>query len=387
MLTRDHLDTAVFRGIINAETRDKLIAIAAGDDPAADDARDASIDENIRLVGGGNDLFVTIGVVMVLSGLTAAMMTVAAWPPATTFGLLALAIWGIAEFVTRQHRMRLSSTVLALAFVLAVQAVLTPLVLDGFGVKTPETPLDLIGMRPVLGLAGTAFIGGIALSAILHFWRFRVPVMAGVLALCVTAFAFFHGTLFLYDGVTEGRVAVPVMADLPEMIRDALYIPLGAGLLVFAAGVVLDLRDRTRQTIWSDCAFWLHVVSAPLIVHPLFIMATGQDVVVGRIEPGTSALVLLSALIALFVYVALAIDRRSLLLPTLGYFGSIGIYYLVNGAANQTGIPPFALILLAVGAMVMIFGAGWQRIRALIVARTLPTSVLDRLPPIKVNPA
>jgi hypothetical protein len=44
--------------------------------------------------------------------------------------------------------------------------------------------------------------------------------------------------------------------------------------------------------------------------------------------------------------VALAIDRRSLLAPTLAYFGSLGIYYLINGAANTTGIPPFALILL-----------------------------------------
>ena len=81
---------------------------------------------------------------------------------------------------------------------------------------------------------------------------------------------------------------------------------------------------------------------------------------------------------------ALAIDRRSLLVPTLAYFGSLGIYYLVNSAANTTGIPPFALILLAVGALVILFGAGWQRIRRLIVGPTLPTSVLNKLPPFKV---
>jgi hypothetical protein len=56
----------------------------------------------------------------------------------------------------------------------------------------------------------------------------------------------------------------------------------------------------------------------------------------------------------------------------------------VNSAANTTGIPPFALILLVVGALIILFGAGWQRIRRLIVGSTLPTSVLDKLPRFKV---
>ena len=76
----------------------------------------------------------------------------------------------------------------------------------------------------------------------------------------------------------------------------------------------------------------------------------------GQIEPGMTAGVLLGLMMAMFVLVALAIDRRSLLAPTLAYFGSVGIYYLVNGAANTTGIPPFALILIAVGAIVILFG-------------------------------
>jgi peptidoglycan/LPS O-acetylase OafA/YrhL len=120
-----------------------------------------------------------------------------------------------------------------------------------------------------------------------------------------------------------------------------------------------------------------------MLVHPLFIMATGQDVAFGHIEPDSSASIMLAALIAGFVYVALAIDRRSLLVPTLAYFGTLGIYYLVNSAANTTGIPPFALILLVVGALIITFGAGWQHIRRLIVRPTLPAFILDRLPPIK----
>ena len=247
----------------------------------------------------------------------------------------------------------------------------------------PENPLQLAAMRPQLGLIGTLLFGGVAAVAVIYFWRFKVPIMAAVIALALTALIFFYGTLFLYDGVTEGRLYLPALEDLPELLRSALYLPLIAGLVIFAVGVAFDLHDRDRVTVWSDCAFWLHVISAPLLVHPLFILSTGQEVVFGEIEPSAAAMTMIGILIAVFLYVALAIDRRSLLIPALAYFGTLGIYYLINSAANQTGIPPFALILLVVGALIMVFGAGWQRIRGLIVRPTLPNSLLDRLPPIR----
>jgi len=388
MLSRAQLDDAVTRQIIDADQRDRLIALAEGTlETDATSTQPQSLDENMRLIGGGNDVFVTIGVVMLGAGLFAALMTVIGDQRVTVFAIMAVFLWAVAEFVTRQRRMRLASTVIGLGFVFAVQAILTDLIIVNYDLAIPDNPLQLAAMRPQLGMAGTLFLGGIALSAVLYFWRFRVPIMAGVIALCLTGLAFFYVTLFLYDGVTEGRLYMPALDDLPELLRNALYMPLISGLVIFAVGVAFDLHDRERVTVWSDCAFWLHVISAPLLVHPLFIMSTGQDVVFGEIEPGTGAMVMLAVLIAAFVYVALAIDRRSLLIPTLAYFGSLGIYYLINSAANQTGIPPFALILLVVGALIIMFGAGWQRIRSLIIGPTLPTSLLDKLPPIRVQSA
>ena len=382
MLTRDQLDEAVNRGIIDAGQRERLIALANG--APIETAPSASIDENMRLIGGGNDVFVTIGVVMLSAGLFAALITTMGAQMTAVFAIMAVFLWAVAEFVTRQRRMRLASTIIGLGFLYAVQALLTAFITNRFNLDIPENPLQLAAMRPDVGLAGTILLGGTALAALVYFWRFRVPIMAGAIALCLTALAFFYVSLFLYDGVTEGRLYMPALEDLPELLRNALYMPLICGLVIFGIGVGFDLRDRKRVTIWSDCAFWLHVISAPLLVHPLFIMSTGQDVVFGEIEPGTSAMVMLAVLITVFVYVALAIDRRSLLIPTLAYFGSLGIYYLVNSAANQTGIPPFALILLVVGALIMVFGAGWQRIRNLIIRPTLPTWAIDKLPPIRV---
>lgn len=383
LISDETLENAVATGVISALQRDRLRALERGNAPQTDD--DGAVEENLRLIGGGNDLFVTVGTVLLTAGFYFVLTTLMPGETLWIAGLIAIFSWAVAEIVTRQHRMKLSSTVLSLVFVAATAVALMLVTQARYPIRMPETMWQLLGLRGMVAPAGYLFLGGIIGAAVVYFLHFRVPVLAGVVAVAATLLAFLQTALFLYDGVATGAVTAPRVEDLPELMRAALYMPLVCGLAVFATAVALDIHDRERRTIWSDCAFWLHVVSAPMLVHPLFIMATGQDAVFGRIEPGADATIMLAALIVGFVYVALAIDRRSLLVPTLAYFGSLGIYYLVDTAANTTGIPPFALILLAVGALIIFFGAGWQRIRRLIVGSTLPTSLLDRLPPIKAQ--
>jgi hypothetical protein len=385
LISSDTLELAVASGVISPEQRDRLLAIESGSHPEGTDAeQSAAGDENLRLVGGGNDLFVTVGTILLTAGFYFVLTTMLAGKTIWIAALLAGFAWAVAEIVTRQHRMKLSSTVLALVFTTATALMLALVVEARYKIRVPDSIWQLLALRGPVSEAGMLLLGGVIVAALAYFWRFRVPILAGVVAVAATLLAFLQTALYLYDGVTTGAVAAPSLGDVPELLRAALYMPLACGLVVFAIGVALDLHDRERRTVWSDCAFWLHVVSAPMLVHPLFIMATGQDVVFGRIEPGADATIMLTLLILGFVYVALAIDRRSLLVPTLAYFGSIGIYTLVNSTASTTGVPPFALILLVIGALIILFGAGWQRIRRLIVGPTLPTSVLDRLPPFKV---
>lgn len=389
MISDETLERAVASGVISAGQRDRLHAMERGAMERAALAPDGDADdgteENLRLIGGGNDLFVTVGTVLLTAGFYFVLTTLMPGRTPWIAALVAAFSWVVAEIVTRQHRMKLSSTVLSLVFVAATATVLALVAQERYPIRMPETIWQLLAFRSTVAPAGYLFLGGTIAAAAVYFLRFRVPILAGVIAICATLLAFLQTAFFLYDGVAAGSVAVPRIEELPELMRAALYMPLVCGLVVFATAAALDIHDRERRTIWSDCAFWLHVVSAPMLVHPLFIMATGQDVVFGRIEPGADATVMLTLLIVGFVYVALAIDRRSLLVPTLAYFGSLGIYYLVNTAANTAGVPPFALILLVVGALIIVFGAGWQRIRRLIVTPTLPTSVLDRLPPIKTQ--
>ncbi|WP_164760300.1 hypothetical protein [Mesorhizobium sp. M7A.F.Ca.CA.001.11.2.1] len=385
MISAETRDKAVAKGLISQTLRDQLEAMerAVALAPEARRADDEGDEENLRLVGGGNDLFVTVGTVLLSAGFFFALTTLL---PGQTFwiaGILAVFAWGLAEIVTRQHRMKLSSSVLALIFMAAILAALALQVEASFGIRKPETIWQLLALRQTASRAGYLFLGGGIIAAAIYFWRFRVPIIAGTIAIAFTLLAFLQTAIILYDSVTTAAIAPPRLEDVPELLRAALYMPLICGLIVFATGVAFDIYDRDRRKIWSDCAFWLHVVSAPMLVHPLFIMATGQNVVFGHIAPDANATIMLTILILGFLYVALAIDRRSLLVPTLAYFGSLGIYYLVNSASDSTGIPPFALILVVVGALIILFGAGWQRIRRIVVNPTLPAAVIRRLPPLK----
>ena len=379
MLSPRDIDLAVSRNIISAAQRQALLRLALPDEV------DDTADEQLRLIGGGNDIFVTIGILLFMAGGAFALVPLFDERQGLLVGVAAAVIWGLAEIVTRQKRMRLSSTVLATLFMgcaayfvaqgLASQIDLTALSNNIFAL------FSLRGTAGWLSMAGAgAFVG----AAALYFWRFRVPVLAAFIALALTGYAFFQTGLFLYDGVLAGSVAVPAADQLPIVLRPALFMPLICGLIVFGVAVMLDLHDRERRTVWSDCAFWLHVVSAPMLVHPLFVMATGQSLGGMQVAAGGDAVIGLVVLIAVFTYVALAIDRRSLLVPTLGYFGTLGVQNLVGGTAVQAGIPPVALVLISVGALVIMFGAGWQRIRHIVVGNTLPKSILKRLPPITV---
>ncbi len=383
MLSPRDIDAAVIRNIITAEQRDALLALATP--TPAIIVKGETPDEQLRLIGGGNDIFVTIGILLLMVGGSFALVPLLGGQTGLMAGIAALVILAIAEIVTRQRRMRLSSTVLALMF-MACTATFVWLGASSQVDLTAlqENPLAIFSLRGPAGwvsLVATLVFVGVAAA---YFYRFRVPVLAAVIALALTAYAFVQTGLFLYDGVVAGSVQVPTQEQIPAILRDALYMPLICGMIVFAIAVKLDLHDRDRRTVWSDCAFWLHVVSAPMLVHPLFVMATGQNIAGADIAAGYDAVIGLVVLIAVFTYVALAIDRRSLLVPTLGYFGTLGVQNLVSDAATNAGIPPIALVLVSVGALVIMFGAGWQRIRHIVVGSTLPSSVLKRLPPISV---
>ncbi|WP_218014735.1 hypothetical protein [Candidatus Regiella insecticola] len=58
---------------------------------------------------------------------------------------------------------------------------------------------------------------------------------------------------------------------LPAVAANVMpYVVFCTGLLAFAGAMYWDISDLRRQTRHSDIAFWLHLLAAPLLVHPVF---------------------------------------------------------------------------------------------------------------------
>ncbi len=384
MLTAEQLQDAENQGIITAEQRDQLIALVQGgenNDPETVDPTDG--DERFRLVGGGNDVFVGIGLVLLMAGVWTGLSTLLPDNGVTQAALMAGFVWLVAEFITRRRRMKFSSLLLAIAFTGCAGWLIELFVATQFAFSVPDQPLQFLNQRDDIRLAGLLICGLLATIAVIYFVRFRVPFMAAVMAVSAIGLVVLFVADFTFDRVLAYDIKINDQENMRQALRSLLYVPLACGLLIFATGVALDIKDRKRESVMSDCAFWLHVISAPLIVHPLFVLATGQNLIFEGNEADSSATVLAIALIAVFFYVALAIDRRSLLVPSLGYFGTVGIYFLVSAASETTGIPSFAVILAVIGILIIVFGVGWQRIRALVVGTTLPHVILNKLPPVR----
>src|SRR3546814_10675439 len=76
-----------------------------------------------------------------------------------------------------------------------------------------------------------------------------------------------------------------------------------------------DRSDRACQTRRSDVAFWLHLLAAPMISLPFFFLrgvTEGENITSG-------AAVMVVGIYIVFGLVALAIDRRALLVSALAY--------------------------------------------------------------------
>jgi hypothetical protein len=319
-------------------------------------------EEHFRLLTGFNDIFVGIAAVILL--VAVAWIGHSIGPnisfdgPSLTSGLLVAATaWALAEFFTRQRRMALPSIILLLAFVGGVFAT------AAFGtiVIVGEDNLDN-AQAGMLVLAGSAAVA--AAAAFAHWRRFRVPITiaAGVAALVALALGLI-ATVFAGPDMTEAQV---------ETMRRAMEIGgllLGIGVFLFA--MRWDSSDPRRETRRSDVAFWLHLLAAPLIVHPIFSL-------LGLTEGAATPL---EAVIVVLLYVvlglaALAIDRRALLVSALAY-----VLYALDSLFREYGAVELsvALTALVIGSALLLLSAFWANARRAVV-RPLPDRLQARLP-------
>jgi hypothetical protein len=342
MISDAQLEAAVTQGILTPEQARRLRDLAQGVAPAASEPGETAADpddEKFRLIGGFNDVFVTIGVGLLVAAIFA-LAGVFDFRPG--FAVLAMiSAWGLSEYFSR--RMRLALPSIALAAMFAGGAAFVGLSLGG----GPD------GAAITVPLAA-------ALAAVAHERRFHVPADWAIAAL---------GAVWTLLGVVS-----LIAPDLPANAKAVLYAALG--LAIFAAAARVDASDLARTTLRSDIAFWLHLIAAPMIVHG------AMPVLTGSASSGVSELSSGQAVMMLFVFaalglVAIVIDRRALLVSGLVYAGVAIGYLLSQGVAKDLGM---SLTLLGLAALVLGLSAGWRTLRRNVLA-LLPLGSLARFIP------
>lgn len=338
-------------------------------------------EEDFRLINSFNDIFVSIGVVILLLAMGAIGQAIAdlfmpvedflamaqgdysevewaRWQQQNSLNdalqgcfaglLVAVAAWPLSEFFTRKRRMALPSIILLLAFVGGSFATIFGLGMASFAHGNDQLGAVAISVAALVA-AGAAY---------LHWRRFMVPitVAAGTAAIALTI------------------IALILSAIGPSSINEdtVLAMVFAAGLGVFALAMRWDFTDRERITRRSDVAFWLHLLAAPMIAHPVFAVfgvTQGNNLGIG------AALGVVGVYVA-FGLVALTVDRRALLVSALAYVLFALSFLFEEFGAVELG---FALTALVIGSALLSLSAFWQPIRRSVVT-ALPAAWQEKLP-------
>lgn len=347
MISADTLSAAVEAKIINPDQAQRLIAL---EQARLDSGAEPDDDEKLRFISGFGDIFVTLGLTLFLSAASYFMFSVA-----SGLGLwagLVIMSWLLAEFFTRRRRMALPSIVLLLTFIISVFSLTFILANAAFNDGLQITSL-FDGTASTSALLASVVT---AAAAALHYWRFKVPITiaAGVAALVCAM------QMLLY--LTAPSFTTRWQNELILMF----------GLAAFALAMRYDLADPQRLSRRTDIAFWLHLLAAPLIVHPLV-----SGMMDGRGLPDNLAAGGVLGIFFALGIVSVLIDRRALLVSGLSYAG-----FAFASLLNQTGLSYGTIApatLLALGAFVLLLSAGWHPVRSALISR-LPYSISSRLP-------
>ena len=317
-MTPEQITKALEAGIITQAQADKM--------RPKDSAAVIGNEDDMRFLRSFSDVFIAIGVGLLALGLA----TIAGiFGGGISFIGAAIVMGFLAEYFGRKRRAHAPTLVTALAFLLFVQS----------------------GAEKLIGFGGGVAAALVTLGAMLLFyWRVRLPFCIALIAIAV---------LYLFFALFPNMVQAP--------FGLSLFI---GGILIFAVALAYDVRDTHRTTRFADNAFWLHFLAAPLIIHGLALsMVNLQKDTLFNIVPvvslGRGDALLVMLMVFVLTLIGLAINRRALIVSSLGYAGfAIGFLFDKSGVGLGTTL---ALTLLVLGAAVIFLGAGWHSARGLLL--------------------
>ena len=373
MSSSDHLDEAISRGIIQPEQAKALrelsdapAGIAVEPAPALTSklALDAEDDESFRFVSGFNDIFLALGVVMLLYGLTISNISTG-----IQGHLLAAALtWGLAEIFAGWLKRVLPSMIAVTMFVYHVLNI-ARLVIDERDLTSVRVS-DLFGVNSTHAISGYVILAGIA-AALAIYARFKLP------------FSLFLAGLQIILLVVTQSIKRNYMAE-PSYFIPFLFI---VGLALFALAMWFDMKDCERKNRLSDNAFWLHLLASPLIVHSIMwqsaiwtIGAKSANPNYGWQDIATPLAIIVLAIFVMLMIIALIIDRRAMLVSSFIYV-SVAVTFFITRQGEFLSAASFTPVLI--GITIISMGVGWRHLRKMIFT-ILPLGIIEpRLPPVR----
>lgn len=353
-MTPEDLRAAVAAGIID-EAQAASVTALANDRLGKRNALPAE-DEPFEFFRGFSEIFVSIGLIILLSGITAMLGWFGGVALLSILPLISAAIcWWWATYFTLRRRMNLPSMVLAAAF--------------GGGIYF--SAITVLGQTS-LSLRTTVFLAFALAAAGMTLWyrKFRLPFSAFILGLCLlgaiytlTASAETLGG-FVY-GNSNG------MAGLFDLRQSPLLAlaTLGFGIAVFLVAMWFDTRDPHRLGRHAATAFWLHMLAAPALVNTVALTLYNTG--------GTAGIGLLVVALVIITVAALVIDRRSFLTAAIAYIALVIAW--VAGDSDNFGTWTF--VLIALGGLITAIGTWWMPLRAAVMRRLPDFPGKLRLPP------
>lgn len=372
MFDKTDIRAAIEAGALSDESAKRLEAfLKARNDP------DRMLDpENLRFLSNFNDVFLTIGIVILMVGLGAlsgisvfnlvgprlidpeSMAEAAALANSMKLVVILTPIpvligaWLLAEYFCGRRRLLLPSMALSGVIVWSAAAIALGLFAPVDRAETYSDPWSLMFSMSYAGFVGAA----IAAAAI--FWRFRLPF-----------------SLFLLAGTVAGLfyTAVAQLAGIGQVGSGLAMLAVGVGTL--AAAIAFDMKDPTRSTRSSDCAFWLHMAAAPQIILGMRGLLLGSGFAPASM---TDATVMLLVLVA-FALLSLALNRRALIVSGLITFAT-SLWFLVNELGGG-GVNTLMLTALIIGGAIVLLGGGWRTARRAILKVFPQQGTLGRIFP------
>ncbi len=315
--------------------------------------------ESLRFLTNFNDIFLAIGMVILVFGVGAASFfaLIGDEPSKWTFVFLPVPVlvasWLLAEYFAGRRRLLLPSMVLVMSICFSAAVIGVALLVPG----DMESDFDSPG--GVLASVGYMGFGLSALAAIAAHFRFRLPFALLPFAVSVAGLA--------YTAIAQAGQGDAVIGGLAALV---------IGLATLTAAIWFDMKDPLRASLSSDKAFWLHLAAAPQIIFGIRGLVIGS----GFAPAGAADSIAMLLVLAVFALLSVALNRRALIVSGLLTFAT-AIITLLNSLSGGDEGRTMMLAALVVGGAIVLLGGGWRTARRALLQFVPATGTIGRIFP------